>query len=105
MHIIPVSYTNLDVYKRQLKNIDTVRYGVTFKLQNDGSIKANGTVTGTGTCTLAELRLRPGKYTYSGLSGQPDNSIVMQLFEDVYKRQVLHPGDDRRYQPAGPGKL
>ena len=64
-----------------LKNIDTVRYGVTFKLQNDGSIKANGTVTGTGTCTLAELRLMPGKYTYSGLSGQPDNSIVMQLFE------------------------
>ncbi len=64
-----------------LKNIDTVRYGVTFKLQNDGSVKANGTVTGTGTCTLAELRLMPGKYTYSGLSGRPDNSIVMQLFE------------------------
>lgn len=64
-----------------LKNIDTVRYGVTFKLQNDGSVKAKGTVTGTGTCTLAEIRLTPGKYTYSGLSGQPDNSIVMQLFE------------------------
>lgn len=64
-----------------IKNINRVYRGITYKTQAYGSVRVSGTATDTGTCTLAEVLLNPGTYTYSGLGGQADNTFLLQLFE------------------------